>query len=99
MEKQQFRVCHQLELVVKVGLLDLKLHPDYATNGWIYISYSYQDTNNSNSGNTAIIRAKINASNQLYDIEEIYKGTPATSTSHHYGSRMVFDENNKLFFQ
>jgi glucose/arabinose dehydrogenase len=22
------------------GLLDIVLHPDYATNGWIYISYA-----------------------------------------------------------
>ena len=23
------------------GLLDIELHPEYKTNGWIYISYSY----------------------------------------------------------
>ncbi len=80
------------------GLLDLKLHPDYASNGWIYISYSYPDANNSDKGNTAIIRAKLNQSKALYDIEEIYKGTPTTSTAHHYGNRMVFDAQNRLYF-
>jgi glucose/arabinose dehydrogenase len=80
------------------GLLDLKLHPDYATNGWIYISYAYPDSNDSNKGNTAIIRAKLNESKALYDVEEIYKGLPMTSTAHHYGNRMVFDAQNRLYF-
>ncbi len=78
------------------GLLDLKLHPDYTTNGWIYISYSYEDGNN---GNTAIIRAKLNNSKTaLINIEEIYKGNPATSTSYHFGNRMVFDAQNRIYF-
>lgn len=25
------------------GLLDVKLHPDYARNGWIYLSYAHGD--------------------------------------------------------
>lgn len=80
------------------GLLDLKLHPNYATNGWIYISYAYPDANDSGKGNTAIIRAKLNESKALYAVEEIYKGSPATEKSHHYGNRMVFDGQNRLYF-
>ena len=42
------------------GLLDLALHPDYATNGWIYISYSALNTeSNKRIGNTAVMRAKL----------------------------------------
>lgn len=80
------------------GLLDLQLHPDYTSNGWIYISYSYPDEGNNDKGNTAIIRAKLNQSKALYDIEEIYKGSPTTSKSHHYGNRMVFDAQNCIYF-
>lgn len=79
------------------GLLDLKLHPNYEDNGWIYISYSYPAPN-SDEGNTAIIRARLNDSMALYDIEEIYNGAPTVSTSHHYGNRMVFDNENRLYF-
>lgn len=80
------------------GLLDMKLHPNYAENGWIYISYAYQDDNDNNIGNTAIIRAKLKENNTLYDIEQIYKGTNASSKAHHYGSRMVFDNKNHIYF-
>ena len=79
------------------GLMDLKLHPDYAENGWLYISYSYIDEENSRAGNTAIIRAKLEK-DQLADIQPIYKGYPAVETSHHFGSRMVFDRDGDLFF-
>lgn len=79
------------------GLLDLKLHPNYAENGWIYIAYAYQGEEE-NTGNTAIIRAKLSDDNALTNIEQIYKGSPATSKAHHYGTRMVFDAQNHLYF-
>lgn len=59
------------------GLLDVKAHPNYEENGWVYLSYSYVDENNSGRGNAAIIRAKIE-SNTLTGIDEIniiQKGT------------------------
>ena len=78
------------------GLMDLKLHPDYKKNGWFYISYSYIDENNKRYGNTAVIRARIE-DDALVDIENIYKGMPAVETSHHFGSRMVFDDEGYLY--
>ena len=39
--------------------MELKLHPDYRDNGWIYISYSYFDEKDKKKGNTAIIRARL----------------------------------------
>ena len=80
------------------GLLDLKLHPDYNNNGWIYISFSYPDEADSDKSNTKIIRARLSEKMNLYDIEEIYAGSPTVSTSHHFGSRMVFDAQNRLYF-
>lgn len=79
------------------GLMDLKLHPQYEENGWLYISYSYIDETNSRAGNTAIIRAKL-INDELTQIEPIYKGTPATTTNHHFGNRMVFDQAGYLYF-
>ncbi|MCB9333894.1 MAG: PQQ-dependent sugar dehydrogenase [Lewinellaceae bacterium] len=79
------------------GLMDLKLHPQYDENGWLYISYSYIDTENSKNGNTAIIRARLR-DNALVDIQEIYRGYPAVSTNHHFGNRMVFDREGYLYF-
>ena len=78
------------------GLLDIELHPDFHENKWIYISYS--SSNDQNPGtNTTILRFKIKnftAVNQ----EVIYKATPNSKRTIHYGSRMVFDKENYLFF-
>lgn len=80
------------------GLLDIRLHPNYEENGWLYISYSAVDEKDKDLSNTAIIRAKLNAQNQLTSIELIYKGNPTSDKRHHYGTRMVFDENNHIYF-
>lgn len=79
------------------GLMDLKLHPQYEENGWLYISYSYIDADNPRNGNTAIIRARLQG-DALTDIQEIYRGYPAVSTNHHFGNRMLFDREGYLYF-
>lgn len=79
------------------GLMELKLHPKYEENGWIYISYSYFDDKDKEKGNTAIIRAKIK-DNTLTDIETIYQAIPTVSTSHHFGNRIEFDRDGYLYF-
>jgi len=79
------------------GLMDLRLHPDYERNGWLYISYSYIDERDSRAGNTAIIRAQLEG-DRLTQIEQIYRGIPAVRTNHHFGSRMAFDDEAYLWF-
>ena len=78
------------------GLLDIDLHPNYKENNWIYISYS--SSNDKNPGtNTTILRFKLNkdsAENQ----EIIYKATPNSKRTLHYGSRIIFDKENYIFF-
>lgn len=76
------------------GLLDVVLHPNYETNGWIYLAYA---TNEGNVGNTAIARARL-VGNQLTDLEEIFRGNPFTSLQYHFGTRIVFEDDNTLFF-
>jgi glucose/arabinose dehydrogenase len=76
------------------GLLDIKLHPDYEDNGWIYLAYSEPE---GNGGNTAIMRARLDG-NTLVDKEKIFKAQPNTRSGVHFGCRMAFDENNYLFF-
>ena len=79
------------------GLLDLELHPDYAKNGWIYISFS-DPSEDGKTSHTRVIRAKLNGL-ALEDIQDIFKA-PAdqyTGTAHHYGSRLEFDKDNYLY--
>jgi len=78
------------------GLLDVILHPDYKTNGWLYFSYASPDGKES-GGNTAIARAKLK-DNGLTDLEILYKATPNTTKGQHFGSRLIFDDNGYLFF-
>lgn len=76
------------------GLLDVIIHPDFKKNKYVYLSYSKPVDN---LATTAIGRAKLNG-NELLEFEELFSAHPALKTRHHYGSRMVFDQNGDLFF-
>ena len=78
------------------GLLDIEVHPDYESNGWIYITYS--STEGAGDGaNTAIMRAKLN-NNALVESEVLYKATPNTTRGQHYAGRIAFDSEGYLYF-
>jgi len=80
------------------GLLDLKLHPDYKKNGWIYIAFSdVADQTGEVGGNTSIIRANLK-DDQLINIEKIFNGKPDTDKSYHFGCKMAFDKAGYLYF-
>ena len=82
------------------GLLDIALHPDYKTNGWIYISYSSAKANgeevDEGGANTALIRAKLK-DHALTDIQQLFKALPNVKGSPHYGGRIVFDGKGYVF--
>ena len=78
------------------GLLDVKLHPDFDNNSWVYLSYA----TNGGSGdlvNTKIGRAKLQGNN-LTNFEELYFAEPLTDKPYHFGSRIEFDDQNYLYF-
>lgn len=80
------------------GLLDICLHPDYGSNGWIYFSYSYLNEGTGKpSGNTAIMRARLEG-NKLADQEIIFRGEPATDRNYHFGCKIAFDGKGHIFF-
>jgi len=78
------------------GLLDVAVHPDYATNGWIYLSYS--DPGPNGSAMTAIVRGKLK-DGQFVEQQSVFKAPTElyTTGGNHFGSRFVFD-NGYLFF-
>lgn len=78
------------------GLLDVQLHPDYATNGWIYIAFSDE---RDGKGMTKIIRGKLR--DMAFVDQETIFAAPAeeyTSARQHFGCRMDFDGKGHLFF-
>lgn len=78
------------------GLLDIILHPNYNTNGWIYLSYA-STLGSEKGGHTAIMRARLK-NNKLVDQELIYKAAPNTTAGEHFGSRLLFDREHYLYF-
>lgn len=78
------------------GLLDIVLHPQYESNGWLYISFS-DPSGEGEGANTTVIRAKLDG-DRLTDQEVIYSAEGNSTRGQHYGGRMVFDNDGYLFF-
>ncbi|WP_010521091.1 PQQ-dependent sugar dehydrogenase [Aquimarina agarivorans] len=77
------------------GLLDIKLHPEYKNNGWLY--FTYASPAEEGGSNTALARAKLEG-DRLKNLELLYKATPNSPKSHHFGSRIAFDALNNVYF-
>jgi glucose/arabinose dehydrogenase len=96
------------------GLLDIALHPDYAKNGWIYLTYTEiqagavvppppanpQERAASPPSMTVVVRGRIDKNNDWVDTQEIFRAPAAVYTSSviHYGSRLLFDHAGHLFY-
>lgn len=78
------------------GLLDIKIHPDYENNGWIYMTYASAE-GDGDGGNTALMRGKI-FNNTFVEQQILYKATPNTKKGQHFGSRIAFDNHGYLYF-
>ena len=76
------------------GLLDITLHPDYESNGWIYLSYAKKGEG---GGGTVIARTKMEG-NKFTALEELFAAQPLSESGVHFGSRIVFDGNGHMFF-
>jgi len=78
------------------GMLDVEVHPNFINNSFIYLTYS--DISD-NKFHTSLIRAKL-VNNQLVDSEVIFRPKEQffTKKTHHYGSRIVFDDDGFIYF-
>jgi len=86
----------EIKIIGQGGLLDIKLHPNYTTNGWIYFSYASGDGTGAGA-NTAIMRCKLE-NNSLVQKQLLYKASPNSERGAHYGSRIEFDDDGYLYF-
>jgi glucose/arabinose dehydrogenase len=75
------------------GLLDVALHPRFAENGWIYLSYSARGPD---GYGTEVTRARL-VQNRLEDVQTIFRMQPRVSGGRHFGSRLVFDRQGLLY--
>ena len=82
------------------GLGDVILHPDYAQNDIIYISYAEEGVGNVRGAAVARARLDLNDDTgrpQLHDIRVIWRQNPKVTDDGHYGHRMAFDGEGYLF--
>ena len=77
------------------GLFDVVLHPKYAQNHYIYLSYA-KPNEDGKLGTTAVTRAKFE-NDKLSDIKEIFVADAWSDTPGHFGARMAFDKDGYLF--
>jgi glucose/arabinose dehydrogenase len=75
------------------GLLDVALHPDFANNGWVYLSFVESGPD---GVGTAVARGRLTGM-QLRDTRTLFRLLPQSSTGRHFGSRLVFDRQGHLF--
>jgi glucose/arabinose dehydrogenase len=82
------------------GLLDVRLANDFADSGKLYFSFSEPRSGGKASTSVAtgnlILDAKT-GSGQLKNVKVIYRQNPAIRSSHHFGSRIVIDNEGMLF--
>jgi glucose/arabinose dehydrogenase len=75
------------------GMLDVELHPDFAQNQMVYLTWSKPV---GEGATTALGRGRLEG-NTLTGFEEIFVANAVTTTGAHFGSRIVFDGQGHLF--
>ena len=80
------------------GFGDVALHPKFAENGLVYLSYVEGDTSHSGA---AVARAKLTLDDHgggaLSDLQVIWRQEPKMSGSGHFGHRLLFGSDGKLW--
>ena len=74
------------------GLFEVLLDPDYAENGYVYLSYAHGTPD---KNGTRVARAHFDG-RALTDLEVIFDATPAKDTPVHYGGAMTFLPDDTL---
>ena len=75
------------------GLLDVALHPQFTDNSLVYLSFSEPG---SGGAGTSVARGRLDGET-LRDVQVIFRQSPKVDTGFHYGSRLVFDREGKLW--
>ena len=76
------------------GLLDVALHPRFAENRIVYLSYSKAGQNNLST--TALARGRLDGMS-LVDVEDIFVANTWSKSSTNYGGRLAFDRAGLLY--
>ncbi|AHE98014.1 PQQ-dependent sugar dehydrogenase [Thioalkalivibrio paradoxus] len=71
------------------GLLDVSLHPDFATNRLVYLTYSRSNPDSPGETAVALARGELDGL-RLENVEEIFVQNRYSGPGRHYGSRLAW---------
>jgi aldose sugar dehydrogenase len=79
------------------GLLDVALDPSFQTNQLIY--WSYAEPRDGGANNTAVARGRFvdGAAPKVENVQVIFHQAPSLASPLHFGGRLVFARDGKLF--
>ena len=81
------------------GLGDVVLHPDFARNQWIYLSYA--EAGEAHTQSAAVARARLQmdelGGGRLSEVTVVWRQTPKVTGNGHYGHRLLFDRDGMLW--
>ncbi len=77
------------------GLMDVVVHPGFATNRLVYLTYS-KATPDGTRNTTAVVRGRYEDA-RLSDVEELLEAKAWSEGQGHFGSRLAFDGKGHLF--
>ena len=103
-QQKRFSVSNVPDVTVRGqgGLGDVIIHPEFATNNTIYVSYIERDLQDDAFSGAVIERAKLSITHNsasLSDREIIWRQSPKVTGNGHYSHRMVFSPDGYLFFE
>lgn len=75
------------------GLLDVTLHPQFAHNRLVYWSFSEPGEG---GASTAVARGRLEG-RAVRDVQVIFRQSPKVGGGNHFGSRLVFARDGRLF--
>jgi glucose/arabinose dehydrogenase len=75
------------------GLLDVALHPRFAENNLVYLSYAGPGKGGIG---TEVARGRL-VGNRLEEVQVIFRMEPKSDAGQHFGSRLVFDRAGYLY--
>jgi len=75
------------------GLLDVALHPKFADNGLVYLSYTARGED---GFGTEVARGRLSG-HRLENLQVLFRQSPKGSRGQHFGSRLVFDRQGYLY--
>ncbi|MCS7289091.1 MAG: PQQ-dependent sugar dehydrogenase, partial [Roseiflexus sp.] len=79
----------------EAGMLGMALDPDFATNGWAYICYSYSDENGNRQNRLS--RFTVNLTSSSIAEERVLIDAMVGAT-HHNGCRVIVSPDNRYLF-